>query len=359
MGTNDLDLLVPVVDSATLRNTVAYAVRDAIDRSGAQASTPSVHFVYPISWRPIDGAVEPPEDPQEILERVAVWAREDLEGDGEDAQTDVEVVTDTIGADQYLFSPSDYATMLQEYASANGIDRVLLDPDFSPGGSAPMIPPLRAELESLGMTVEKAPVERVSRRSPFPSRSSLAKGGVVFGTTYAFYLILGGTLTTFNLFTGAIVALLSALLFAGITVEGRPDFSQTVRRIGRLLIYFPYLTWEIAKANVTVAYIILHPDLPIEPEMKRFQAAVWGDFSVTTLANSITLTPGTLTVDVERDSLIIHTLTRDATEGLEAGDLERAVRFVFWGRESMSVPTPLERDSIETVKSTTDGGASE
>jgi multicomponent Na+:H+ antiporter subunit E len=89
--------------------------------------------------------------------------------------------------------------------------------------------------------------------------------------------------------------------------------------------------------------------MPIEPSVVRFRAAVWGGLPVTTLANSITLTPGTLTVDVGPEGLEIHTLTGDARDGLAGGSLERAVRFVFYGRGGARIPTPTERESISVV----------
>jgi len=64
---------------------------------------------------------------------------------------------------------------------------------------------------------------------------------------------------------------------------------------------------------------------------------------VTTLANSITLTPGTLTVSVTDRAFTIHSLTAGARADLFDGGLERAVRFVFYGRESMAIATPRER----------------
>lgn len=341
------DFLVPVADSETLRNTVAHAVRQARETGGKSGRRPVVHFVYPIRWRPIQGTDVVPGNAAELLDKVRVWAREDLEEGVSGGELPVRIETETIGEDRYLFSPADFATVLFEYAEAHGLEQVILDPEYSPGGTAPLLRPLKADLETSGLSVTEAPSTRVTRRTPVASSATISKLGLIFGTSFGFYLILGGTLDTFNLVTGALVGGLSAGIFAGIAAERPPVLRTLFRRIGRLLIYFPYLLWEIAKANISVAYIILHPDLPIDPEMRRFEAAVWGDFSVTTLANSITLTPGTLTVDVRRDSFYIHTLTQDARDGLNDGALERAVRFVFDGRESMRIPSPAERGSVE------------
>ena len=348
MGTVSTRRLIPVDDSTTFRNTVATAVQSALEAGTDSGPTPTLHFVYPIKWRPVEGEPVVQTDAEEILERVRAWAEEDI--DAAESELTVEIETATIGEDRYLFAPGDYAEILWEYADAHDVERILLDPEFSPGGSAPMIPSLKAELEARDLVVETAPVERISRRGPIPSRVTLSKGALVFGSTYAFYLLVAGSLSVFDLFTGGIAAGLATVVFAGIAVEGRPNYAATAMRVGRLLLYFPYLLWEIAKANLSVAYIILHPSLPIDPEMVRFEAAVWGDYAVTTLANSITLTPGTLSVDVKRDSIYIHTLTQTARDDLAGGALERAVRFVFWGRGAMSVPSPSDRDAVESLE---------
>jgi multicomponent Na+:H+ antiporter subunit E len=67
---------------------------------------------------------------------------------------------------------------------------------------------------------------------------------------------------------------------------------------------------------------------------------------VTTLANSITLTPGTLTVRARDGNLYVHSLIPWARDGLFDGSLERWTRFVFYGREAARLPTPRERDDI-------------
>ncbi|MBB6647603.1 monovalent cation/H+ antiporter subunit E [Halobellus ruber] len=341
-------ILVPVGESSTFRNTVAYAVREA--RSGAEAGdgTAAVHFVSPARGRITDGDLSD-DAAVDLLDRAVVWAREDLDYDEDGDGPDVAIETAVVGADRYLFSPSDYADVMVEYAEEFNLDRVVVDPEFQPGGNAPMLLPFERELARSVLTVEEAPVERRTARVPLVSRVTLSKGVVTFGATYAFYLLIAGSLSLFNLATGALTALLAAAAFSSITFVTSPSPRRTGLRIARMLLFVPYLVWEITKANLSIAYIILHPSLPIDPEMQRFRAAVWGGLPVTTLGNSITLTPGTLTVDVGRDGLDIHTLTGDSREDLAAGGLERAVRFVFYGRSGARIPTPAERGSITAV----------
>ena len=346
-------ILVPVGQSATFRNTVAYAVREARDAAEASGRRGSVHFVHPEQGRWVDETAEDVEsEVDELLERTRVWAAEDLEVGEEEpdpSELPIDIETATVGRHSYLFAPSDYASALTGYAERHDISRFVIDPEYQPGGSAPMLQPLELELRREGFDVEEAPVERPVQRSRLPSRTTISKAALTFVGTYGFYLLIGGTLGTFNLVTGGIVALLATIVFARIAFVTTPDFRQMAIRLVRGIFYSGYLFWEIAKANLSVAYIILHPSLPIDPEMKRFRPAVWGDLPVTTLANSITLTPGTLTVDV-RDSLYIHTLTKSARTDLAGGALERAVRFVFYGYNAAEIESPRDRDAIDGVE---------
>jgi len=329
-------ILVPVRDSVTLRNTVAYAAESAVDADPDAA--PTIHFVYPLSERITVGDL--PDEATELIDRVRAWVAEDL---GDRAES-VGVETAFVGREEYLFNPGDYADVLGRYATDNDVDTVVLDPEFNPTGMTPLLPPLETELERAGFDVEVAPVERPTRRFPIVRRAGLGQFAVLFGWAYGFYLLVGGTLSTFDLATGAISGLVVATLLWRISLSGFVDVPRLAGRLGRLALYAPYLLWEIAKANLQIAYVVLHPDLPIDPEVVEFDAAVWSELPVTTLANSITLTPGTLTIDVSRRHFTVHALTGDSREDLLGGSLERAVRFVFYGRSAARIPSPAERD---------------
>ncbi len=326
-------LLVPVSDSQTLRQTVAYAVRDAVE---GEDRYDAIHFVYPATRR-VTGAASA-EPAQELLERVAVWADEDL---GDDDELAVE--TALIGTDVYLFSPGDYVELFDEYTTEHGIDSVLLDPEFDPGGGTPLLPSLESELRRSGITVEVAPVERGTRRARLVRRTGLGQFVLLAGLSYGFYLLVGGSLSTFDLVTGAISAGIVATVLWRVSLTGPVQPGRLFARVGRMLLFTPYLLKEIVVANLDIAYVVLHPSLPIDPKMVEFDAAVWSELSVTTLANSITLTPGTLSVDVTRQHFTVHTLTEGAREDLLDGGLERAVRFVFYGRSAARAPGPRER----------------
>ncbi|SEO37426.1 multicomponent Na+:H+ antiporter subunit E [Halogranum amylolyticum] len=343
-------VLVPVGESPTLRNTVAYAVQTARERAEETGETAIVHFVYPAVWRAVEPTrAEKFERAEELLDRVELWAKEDLAGDEEAedraAEPVIDVETAIVGDEDYLFSPADFARVIVAYANEHDLDRIVVDPEYQPGGNAPMLRPLEFELSRSDLYVEEAPVERPARRGVLVGRESLSQYLIVFGTSYLFYLTLGGFSGTFDLVTGAISAGIVTLVLGQISLKGRPDLKRIPGEFGRMLLYIPYLVWEIAKANVTLAYVILHPRLPIDPKMVQFRAAVWNDLPATTLANSITLTPGTLTVEVSQREFYIHSLTRSARRDLLEGALERAVRFVFYGRAAARIPSPREREA--------------
>ena len=336
-------LLVPVTESGTLRSTVEYAVRQAIEHA-AETGPAAIHFVYPVSERlTFQTETDETRTARTLLDRVTVWAEEDR-GDNVEAVT---FETAMIGTREYLFSPGDYADILARYARDHDLDVVLFDPGFNPLGTTPLLPPLENEVRRAGIEVEEAPVQRERRRPLLVRRGTLAQYLALFGVSYAFYLLLAGSVATFELVTGAISAGIVARALWGISLTTPVNPVRTGQQLARFALYVPYLLYEIAKANVEIAYVVLHPDLPIDPEMVEFDAAVWSALPVTTLANSITLTPGTLTVDVSRQHFTVHTLTRNSREGLFSGTLERAVRFLFYGRAAARIPSPLERRRTE------------
>jgi multicomponent Na+:H+ antiporter subunit E len=336
----DRALLVPVGESVTLRNTVAHAVEVA-----SETDVAGIHFVAPVPWHDIDD-VDPSvrEATQELLDRVATWARED------DPDGTLTIETAITGDDEYLFSPDDYAEALAAYADAHGIGRIVIDPEYSPGGNVPILRSMEVELDRRGYAVEEAPLRRRIRRGRLLGRGGSLQFATLFGVSFLFYQLLGGfALTRFDLLTGAASATIVSVMLYRISLSDRLRLRVLARRVLRLGLFVPYLAYEIIVSNLLVSYVILHPKLPIEPRMTEVRTAVWGGMPVTTLANSITLTPGTLTVRVDGRDFMIHTLIPPAREGLFDGALERAVRFVFYGRAAASSATPRERGDCRIV----------
>jgi len=343
-------LLVPVGDSVTIRETVAYVVRRASEAL-EDGQAVELHFVS-IS---VMGATseESDEDHERLRELIDAWLTEDF---GEEIPADVTVETAIVGQDQYLFSPDDYANVLLEYASNHDLDRVVMDPEYNPEGTIPLLAPIESRLRASDLDVEQASVEREARQPVLARAASLPKYLAIFAVSFGFYLSIG-SLVLFDLVTGAITAGVVSIFLTPVAFRRNPSFTRALRQLVRLPLYAFYLLWEIAKANVAMAYVILHPSLPIDPKMVELRAALWGDVPITTLANSITLTPGTLTVTVTQRTFLVHSLTGSSRDDLSAGGLERAVRFVFYGRSGARIPSPRERDDYADEVTPTDPDA--
>ncbi|MGB0647567.1 MAG: Na+/H+ antiporter subunit E [Bradymonadia bacterium] len=92
----------------------------------------------------------------------------------------------------------------------------------------------------------------------------------------------------------------------------------------RPVAYLPYIIWEIVKANLDVTKAILSPKT-ISPRTFRTKASQKTGVGRVIYANSITLTPGTITLDMKGDELLIHALTKDTQAGVESGDMDKRV----------------------------------
>ena len=123
-----------------------------------------------------------------------------------------------------------------------------------------------------------------------------------------------------SLLVGAGAALVAALVLPSALVRTPGKFLDPRRWFWGLL-YVPVLFYYIIKANFEVAYLVLHPEMPIRPGIVRVKTDLTTDTGRTALANSITLTPGTFTVDLTDDGhLYIHWLkvqTEDEAEATE------------------------------------------
>ncbi|MGB4291391.1 MAG: Na+/H+ antiporter subunit E [Bacteroidales bacterium] len=120
-----------------------------------------------------------------------------------------------------------------------------------------------------------------------------------------FWLLLTFKLTVANLIVGAVASLLCTLIFARYYFTGVVKFIQPQRWFW-FLVYLVRFIFSCIKANLDVAYRVLHPKMPIRPGIVKVKTSLKSDFAKTLLANSITMTPGTLTVDIIDDYFYIH-----------------------------------------------------
>lgn len=141
---------------------------------------------------------------------------------------------------------------------------------------------------------------------------------------YLFWLLLSGYLTAFLMSAGL------ACAAAVVVFSNRMDLidheSHPVHLGWRAAVfYWPWLAKEIVKSGWNVSKRILHPSLPISPTLARFKPSQVTDLGLVIHANSITLTPGTISVEVERDHFLVHALTREGAAGLAGSEMDRRV----------------------------------
>lgn len=101
--------------------------------------------------------------------------------------------------------------------------------------------------------------------------------------------------------------------------------SHPVHMAPRGVFYYFWLMWEIVKANMDVTVAILKGPKALQPRVFKLKASQSSDVGRVTYANSITLTPGTVTIFVDEDEFTVHSLTPVAKEGLEGGEMDRRV----------------------------------
>jgi len=134
------------------------------------------------------------------------------------------------------------------------------------------------------------------------------------------WMVLTWTLYLPSLLVGLVVCMFIALWFGDVFVERAKNFFQ-IKRLAYLLYYIPVFTYYCLLANFDVAYRVLHPALPIEPGIVKVKTTLTNTTAKVALANSITLTPGTLSVEMTDDGyLYVHWIkvrTADVEEATE------------------------------------------
>jgi len=147
---------------------------------------------------------------------------------------------------------------------------------------------------------------------------------------FAFWILLSGKMEAKYLTIGFVTSVAAAWLTLSLlslpSSDGKGYFMAFDLPYGKYVFYWVYLMKEIIKANIDIALVVLNPKLPINPQIVNFKRPMDNPMAHVTLANSITLTPGTITMDVQNGTYIIHALTDGAAEALENGQGEMMVR---------------------------------
>lgn len=127
-----------------------------------------------------------------------------------------------------------------------------------------------------------------------------------FLVLFVVYVLLAGFVVQ-ELILGAIVSFVLTLIIAKY-VDYKIDAMFPVRLVKFLFVYMFVFIWQLLLANIDVARRVLSPKIPLNPGIVKVETKLKGDFAKLSLANSITLTPGTLSMDVDNENLYVHTV---------------------------------------------------
>lgn len=155
-----------------------------------------------------------------------------------------------------------------------------------------------------------------------------------------FWLIMSGHYDimhiSFGIFSVFLVLLINHSLRRHIYTLG--ELSDTFRlSLMRLVYYVPWLLWQIVVASLQVAYVVLHPKCPVDPALLRFKTRLVNTSSRVILGNSITLTPGTITLDIEQEVFLVHSLMDISSTGIIDGTLPGEVAKLYERRPGQVV----------------------
>ena len=151
---------------------------------------------------------------------------------------------------------------------------------------------------------------------------------------FILWLIFNGRVTLEIIISGVAVSLTLDLLtckMMGRKFNARPK--RVVRRAFGLVRYLVFFVGELIRSSVRVMWLVLHPGEEIDPQLVYFRSGIKNEGLRVLLANSITFTPGTITVEMEGDLFRVHGLDRELAEGLADSEMVRLLKKVEEGED--------------------------
>jgi multicomponent Na+:H+ antiporter subunit E len=160
---------------------------------------------------------------------------------------------------------------------------------------------------------------------------SRARTVVTFVILLTFWIILSGYFDTFHLGAGIICCAIVTVISGDLLFQSGRTIPASVGTFIRFLLFIPRLLMSILVANIDVAYRILHPKMPVDPGIITLETSFRDDVLRTSFANAITLTPGTITVEVSGGTFIVHALTQENAQKdlLIDRDMEHTLAGIF------------------------------
>lgn len=155
-----------------------------------------------------------------------------------------------------------------------------------------------------------------------------ARIAVVSALSFITYIVFSGSIQPYDLVTGLVVALVTGVLFANITVSEPWKVLNPARWFWLLRYAVRYFTIDETKAHIDVIKRILHPKTPVNPAIVKVPYEAVSDYTVASIANSITNTPGTVVVEVREDEKAFYVHWIDA-KTIEPAEAKKEISLVF------------------------------
>ncbi len=152
---------------------------------------------------------------------------------------------------------------------------------------------------------------------------------ILFSVLYLHWIIWSGKFDAFHLSLGIISSAFVTFMSHGLFIERKKVSTKIIAESIRFIKYVPWLLYQIILSNIHVASLVLSPKMPIEPKIIKYKTKLKSDIALVTFANSITLTPGTITADIIDGEYIVHTLSRKVADDLMSGEMEDKVADIF------------------------------
>ena len=141
---------------------------------------------------------------------------------------------------------------------------------------------------------------------------------------FAIWLLLSQSYIGFHIILGLIVSFVVAWLN---TDQSEPTFQNV--RWSQVMTYLPWLMWRMLSSGIHLSYLILHPRLPIDPKIIRYHTDLKDELGAVLLGNSITLTPGTITVELNHKEFVVHTIDDEAADDVTSLRMEQRILRIF------------------------------
>jgi multicomponent Na+:H+ antiporter subunit E len=153
-----------------------------------------------------------------------------------------------------------------------------------------------------------------------------------FLVLFVSYIALAG-IQLQELLLGAVISVALTFILAK-HVNFTLDYRFPVRLLVFVFAYVPLFVFQLILSNIDVAFRVLSPKIPLNPGFVKISTDLKGDFAKLTLANSITLTPGTLSVDIDGSDIYIHTVdvkgkTPEENREIISSKFEKVLGVVF------------------------------